>query len=126
MARNVGPEYGVEGEFFVDGKGWAGQDSDDTIIDYNRPPKTQPGLWCQWVPTKDGKFIEWDGSEKFYEYVEWLKYLIAKVLAPRGYILNGEVEWQGEDNSDRGIIVVKNNVVSKRRGKFVWDEVEHA
>ena len=29
---------------------------------------TYPGIWCQWVPTDDGKGIEWDGGEKFYNY----------------------------------------------------------
>lgn len=117
MARNVGPEFGVEGEFYVDGKGFAGQDSDETIVDYNRPPRTQPGLWCQWVPSEDGQFIQWDGSEKFYNYVEWLKYLIDKILAPRGYKLNGVVGWQGEDRGDIGKIEVVDNVVRTLRGQ---------
>ena len=117
MARNVGPEFGVEGEFYVDGKGFAGQDSDETILDYNRPPRTQPGLWCQWVPSEDGQFIQWDGSEKFYNYVEWLKYLIDKILAPRGYKLNGVVGWQGEDRGDIGKIEVVDNVVRTLRGQ---------
>ena len=117
MARNVGPEFGVEGEFYVDGKGFAGQDSDETILDYNRPPRTQPGLWCQWVPSEDGQFIQWDGSEKFYNYVEWLKYLIDKILAPRGYKLNGVVGWQGEDRGDIGKIEVVDNDVRTLRGQ---------
>ena len=122
MARNVGPEYGVDGEFYVFGKGWAGQDHDETIIDYNRPPRTQPGLWCQWVPTEDGNEIEWEGGEKFYDYVEWLEYLIEKILAPRGYTLNGTVFWQGEEDSDRGKIVATNNVVKTKRARLVYDD----
>lgn len=111
MARNVGPEYGVEGEFYVEGKGYYGQDSDETVIDQNRPPKTQPGLWCQWVPTMDGQGIEWDGGEKFYNYIDWLVYIIDKVLAPRGYVLSGAVRWRGEEFDDTGTIVVNDNVV---------------
>lgn len=114
MARNVDPKYGVEGEFYVDGTEQFGQGHDTNIIDYNRPPKTQPGLWCQWVPTSDGKGIEWDGEEKFYNYVKWLEYLIDKILAPRGYVANGEVEWRGEEWEDTGRIVVTNNVVEVR------------
>jgi hypothetical protein len=121
MARSVGPEYGIEGEFYVDGTGWAGQDSDTTVIDYNRPPSTQPGLWCQWVPTDDGSELVWDGGEKFYSYVEWLNYLIDKILAPRGYTLNGECKWFGEERSDFGVIIVKNNKVTTRAGKLVYD-----
>lgn len=111
MARNIEPIYGVEGELFVDGGGVMGQDRDDTIIDYNRPPSTQPGLWLQWVPTKDGLGIEWDGNEKFYNYVQWLQYLILKVLSPKGYILNGDVKYYGEDREDFGTISVKNNII---------------
>ncbi len=39
----------------------------------------------------------WNGAEKFYNYVEWLQYLIDKILAPRGYTLNGECQWFGEN-----------------------------
>jgi hypothetical protein len=112
MARNLPKEYGVEGEFYVDGSGEYGQDKEDNIIDYNRPPKTQPSLWCQWVPADDGRVIEWDGNEKFYDYVEWIEYLIAKVLAPKGYILDGDVDWRGEDREDLGTISINNNKVT--------------
>jgi hypothetical protein len=112
MGRNVDPKYGVEGEFYVDGGGAFGQDSEDNVINNNQPPKTQPGLWCQWRPTDDGMGIEWDGGEKFYEYVAWIEYLIDKVLGPRGYVLNGEVEWEGEESGDLGKISIKDNVVT--------------
>lgn len=127
--------YGNDGEFFVGGSGWAGQDHDDTIIDYNIPPGqlgygemkefndrysenqnrivnglSQPGLWCQWRFT-DETTLEWDGSEKFYHYIEWLKYLINNFFEEWGIKLNGEVTWVGEDSSDKGKIVVENNKV---------------
>lgn len=114
MARDVDEKYGVEGEFYVDGGGFMGQDHKSNIIDHNRPPKTQPGLWCHWVPTEDGWGIEWDGGEKFYDYVEWLVYIIKNFLAPKDYVLNGTIEWAGEDDDDRGIIkVVDNKVVTQ-------------
>lgn len=72
---------------------------------------SQPGLWCQWELTDSGEQLEWDGSEKFYNYVEWLRYLINNFFAPWGITLNGEIEWFGEDRNDRGKIVVTNNVV---------------
>ena len=120
MARNVGPEYGIEGEFYVDGTGWAGQDSDKNVINYNRPPSTQPGLWCQWIPTDDGCELVWDVGGKFYNYVEWLDYLIDKILAPRGYTLNGECQWFGEERDDVGVIVVENNIVTTKVGKLTY------
>ena len=30
--------YGNDGEYFVGGSGFAGQDKDDSIVDYNTPP----------------------------------------------------------------------------------------
>lgn len=116
MARKLPKKYGVEGEFYVDGGGMCGQDHEPSIIDYNHPPSTQPGLWCQWVPTDDGMGIEWDGGEKFYNYVEWLQYIVSNFLEPKGYILNGSVEWQGEDRGDVGIIEVRDNIITAHDG----------
>lgn len=99
----------VECEFYVDGDP-DGDTSD--VLDYDRPPKTQPGLWCQWAPTEDGKYLAWDGSEKFYNYVEWLRYICDNFLAPAGYLLNGVVKYQGEEIGDVGQIDVFNNKVA--------------
>ena len=111
MARNMDTAYGVQGEFFVEGKGFMGQGDDSSVIDHNTAPSTQPGLWCQWTPSNDREGIEWDGGEKFYDYTEWLVYLIHKILAPNGYILNGTVTWQGEEVGDVGKIIVEDNRV---------------
>ena len=119
MARNV-KGYGIEGEFYVDGESDFGQDSDKNIMDYNRPPDTQPGLWCHWVPSEDGKSIEWDGGEKFYEYVAWIEYIIDKVLGPKGYTLTGTVEWTGENRDDLGKIVIKKNKVKILNGTIAY------
>lgn len=109
----VGLPLGQEGEFYVGSEtsGFRGQVRDASTIDYNHPPATQPGLWCQWVPTDDGKTIEWDGGEKFYDYVEWLRYIIENFLKPWGYTLNGTVRWRGENFDDLGVISVISNQV---------------
>jgi len=107
--------YGPEGAYFVGGGGEFGQAEDARVINNNRPPKGQPGLWCQWVPTDDGTAIEWDGGEKFYDYIEWLAYIMRHFLIPNGYILNGTVCWFGEERSDTGNIVVNNNVIRVSR-----------
>jgi hypothetical protein len=113
----VGLPVGVEGGYFVSEEGYAGQGVDgfgerpSGVTNYNCAPKGQPGLWCQWVPNEDGTAIVWNGGEKFYYYVEWLKYIIEHFLAPWGYVLNGEIEWEGEDRSDVGTIISENNVV---------------
>ena len=105
VGRDIEKGYGTEGEFHVfenDNRG---------VIDYNTPPKTQPGLWCKWTPNADGTALEWDTQEKFYNYSEWLVYMINKILAPNGYILNGTVEYRGEELRDKRYITVVNNVV---------------
>lgn len=123
MKRRVDEAFGIDGEFFVFGEGFAGQTKDDSIVEYNTAPETQPGLWLQWVPTQDGTAIEWDGNEKFYCYTEWLVYLIHKVLAPNGYVLNGEVTWQGEETGDVGTLSVKDNRVFEKPWKGKKTEV---
>ena len=50
-------------------------------------------------------------------------YLINKVLAPNGYILNGVVTWQGEENGDVGEIFVENNRVFIQEWKGQKHEV---
>ena len=120
MARNVDEAFGIEGEFYVLGTGFFGQDHEANVIDYNTAPVTQPGLWCQWTPNEDGTAIEWDGGEKFYYYSEWLFYLINKILAPNGYVLNGTVTWQGEETGDVGKIKVVDNVITVAP----WEEAE--
>lgn len=103
MKLNVGAEYGYQGEFYFD------EPTEEQIIDRNSPPAYQPGLWCSWELESDDYTISWDGSEKFYNYIEWLDYIIERILRPSGYILSGEVEWFGEERDDIGKIIVKNN-----------------
>ena len=41
--------YGEEGEFYFHDDNVSGQTRTEDIITYNDPPKSQPGLWCQWI-----------------------------------------------------------------------------
>jgi hypothetical protein len=69
--------------------------------------------WCDWIVTKDGTGIEWDDrTEKFYDYVEWLQYIITQLLQPWGYTLNGTMEFRGECEDDKGEIVVEDNEIT--------------
>ena len=106
----VGLPLGVEGEYFAGGKGYAGQDTDNSILDYNSPPARQPSLWCSWVIYANK--IEGPDDSKFYNYVEWLAYMIGHFFEPWGYKLNGCVEWRGEDREDEGAIDVEDNEIS--------------
>jgi hypothetical protein len=118
----VGLPIGDEGAYFTGGAGSFGQDKDLSVINSNDPPEEQPGLWCQWVPSKDNTQLEWDGGEKFYDYTDWLEYLIDNFLKPWGYTLNGSVNWIGEESDDRGTITVKDNVVTANRTEILGIE----
>ena len=107
----VGLPVGPDGGYYTGAEGFHGQNTDASIINGNGPPDGQPGLWCQWIPSADGKEIAWDGGEKFYEYEEWIRYLIDYFLRPWGHVLNGDVEWQGENSDDRGVIRITDNGV---------------
>lgn len=117
----AGLRVGQQGAYFVGEGGLAGQDDGLDVVDHNRPPAGQPGLWCQWIPTPDGTEIKWDGGEKFYQYTEWIVYLIDNFLEPWGYTLNGEVQWEGENHGDLGKIVIENNIVSAKEGRVTYD-----
>jgi hypothetical protein len=109
----AGLPVGESGCYFVGESGFAGQDSGEDVLEHNTPPPSQPSLWCLWVPTEDGRHLKWDECEKFYEYVRWLRDVICPQFLERwGYMLNGRVSWIGEDNRDRGTIIVKDNVVT--------------
>lgn len=114
-------QYGKDGEYFCKDDGQCGQSDDGTIVNYNSAPgqdnwesggweDRQPGLWCQWM-IEDGQLV-WDEVEKFYEYTDWLRYMIHHFFTPWGIEVKGEVKWQGEDVDDRGIITVTNNEVT--------------
>lgn len=144
------------GPLFIDHAGFAGQNHLPDIIDYNsasgedlmryswrepaadwreyHEPAGQPGLWLQWVPTEDGTALEWNGFEKFYNSVEWMRYLIDKLLStsagdylmkhsdedPRlasftyDHVLNGTIHAQGEEHGDIWDLVVINNNVTRK------------
>ncbi len=95
--------HGPEGAFFTKEL----PHEHPAVLDYNQPPTGQPSLWCHW--TASDTSLEWNGAEKFYQYAEWLEYLVEKFFVPWGIQLNGAVQWQGEDPTDRGILSMRNN-----------------
>lgn len=116
-----------KGPYFVDGTGFMGQGPDDDVRNHNAPPAGQPGLWCKWVPTDDGAFIEWDGCEKFDDSAKWMQYIIDHFLKPDcaaagvvpgivgGHYCNGMIYAQGESPDDMWRLVVMDNVVTVQR-----------
>lgn len=122
MNCTQGPYYVDRGGVAGQGEGSFGMGSNPDVIDHNGPPEGQPGLWCQWVATEDGTAIEWDGGEKFYDSAEWMKYIITHFLGSdpiakkklpfiTGHTLDGTIEAQGEEATDRWDLHVKDNKV---------------
>lgn len=121
LREAVGLPVGPQGAYFVGAAGVAGQEwNAGDVGNGNSPPMGQPGLWCQWTPTEDGTALGWDGGEKFYNYLEWLEYLLGHFLVPWGYVLNGRVQWQGESATDIGRITLTQNEVRLERGRRSW------
>lgn len=136
----------VKGPYFVNGSGYFGQGRDEDVIEHNDPDPSQPGLWCQWVPSDDGDALVWDGGEKFYEAPRWMKYLLDTFICrkpdeatlahmveadPRlaeftfDHAANGNIEAQGEESGDMWILQVTNGKVEVLRAKVVYtDPVE--
>lgn len=109
---SVGLDVGVEGEFYTGADPEnAGQGFDESVMDANEPPITQPSLWCMWVPSSNGRSIKWNGGEKFHDHTTWMQYLIKNFLKPWGYRCDGEITWVGEDPDDTGVLKVRNNEV---------------
>lgn len=72
-----------QGPYFVPGNPQAEEQHADPDLDrYNATGHGQPGLWCDWVPCLDGCCLSFSGVEKFYDPVEWLRYLIQHFLKP--------------------------------------------
>jgi hypothetical protein len=61
--------------------------------------------------SEDREFIVAQQDESRHGFRLWLKLVIEHYLAPRGYVLDGEVTWEGEDRDDSGTIFVKDNRV---------------
>lgn len=119
-------ELGTMGEYFAPKDKNFGQDDDKSIIDYNGfRCSVHPGLWCQWIINDDNE-LEWDGNEKFYNYIDWLYYLIDNFFDPLGYELSGDITWEGEESDDCGTIHVVNNFIEIKNGihAFSMDDVD--
>lgn len=92
----------------------------------HRTEQGVPDIWCDWVPAKDGKAIACAGNDvSFYNYDEWLEYLIKHFLQPWGYALNGSARWQGEETGDTGTLSVRNNVVTMLKDEESRSQAEH-
>ena len=112
LREAAGLPIGDEGVFYVGGKSWYERDErkDESILE-DWVPDLVPSYYCSWRPSDDGMFLSWDGAEKFNYYVEWLQFLIDNFFKSWGYVLNGKVDWRGEEFFDVGKIIVTRNTI---------------
>lgn len=114
-------KFGKDGCFYLKDYDWSDFHSfsdmkdDKTIVNIN-DSGDMPSLWCDLeIVVENGEtFIQWNGNEKSYSINEdngWFTWLIDNFFKPNGYILNGEMTWQGEDDTDTGTITITDNVV---------------
>ena len=82
--------------------------------DLEQRQRSYPGYWCDWVPDALGTAIVWNGGEKFYNYVDWMKVIISEFLKPWGIKASGTIRWRGDNFDDIGEIVVCNSSVTTR------------
>lgn len=102
----AGLGVGDDGGFFVGAERDLGQEPDAPgVADYNEPPAGQPHLWCCWRPTADGLGLHVEDHGYHYGYSAWLEYLAGRFLRPWGYVLSGEVRYQGDAERDRGRMI---------------------
>ena|SRR5579884_1223431 len=71
---------------------------------------------CGWRPSEDDTELV-ASLDKFYGYIQWLHYLLDHFLLPWSYVLNGKMDWQGEEEEDMGTILVENNVITVIKGE---------
>ncbi len=148
LREAVGLPVGFEGGFYVGAdRSDFGQTKDESVTASNDPPggktygfvkdengkdiwttdlvvdpRGQPGLWCQWT-TEDGTSIVWDEGEKFYNYVEWLTYIIENFLDPWGVkLVDGEIHWDGEESDDYGKIVAEDGLTTVQHGTMGYGD----
>ena len=113
---------GTQGEYYVPINEPNEKDNydDKSIVDFDNPPDTQPGLWCPWVLGGERTFeglenaiIEWGQWEQEmsgYEDFKWMKYMIDKFLKVKGYVCNGIISGIGENDTGHFIIAIENNI----------------
>jgi hypothetical protein len=69
--------------------------------------------------SEDRECILPEQDESRHGFRLWLKLVVEHYLAPREYVLNGEVTWEGEDRDDCGTIFVKDNQVEAVEGLII-------
>jgi hypothetical protein len=86
-----------------------------------------PGIHCDFTVTNDGTSIVWNGSEKTYNGVEWINWIIFQYLFPNGYTLTGHLDAQGADSDDVWRLMIRRSggrdIAYRQEATLVWEPV---
>ena len=95
-------------------------------VEHNNNNSIVPNGWNSW-DYRERYGEEWlhiEENGKHYYEKEWLDFLISQFFRPKGYLLNGNIVWIGEDGWDIGAIRVIDNVVERTSiGNYTEDEI---
>lgn len=106
MCRDVDAAFGTYGEFYIE------EGNLDNITNADKPPGTQPTQWCRWLIQDDMQTIQYKKGDTIFDcYTQWITYLVDRVLKPRGYVVNGNMQWWGRTPGDEGTIKINDNEV---------------
>tara|TARA_R100001594_G_scaffold108363_1_gene143056 strand:- start:2343 stop:2765 length:423 start_codon:yes stop_codon:yes gene_type:complete len=86
----------------------------DSEYEYGNKNREYPSIWCGFEV--NGDVFEWDTNEKTYMGQEWIRFFVNKVIEwnkEKEIIVEGEMEWRGQDMGDNGKVKVKYNSGSK-------------
>tara|TARA_Y100001972_G_C7654795_1_gene329618 strand:+ start:1833 stop:2258 length:426 start_codon:yes stop_codon:yes gene_type:complete len=87
----------------------------DSEYEYGNKNREYPSIWCGFE-VNEGDVFEWDTNEKTYMGQEWIRFFVNKVIEwnkEKEIIVEGEMEWRGQDMGDNGKVKVKYNSGSK-------------
>ena len=117
--------YGILGCYYVSNGNYAEDDTGVLLGRHNYQPPGQPGPWCDFHPTEDGKYLEWTGAKMTYNATSWVQYLITEFLCPHAaasaydldlfrdftfnHKVNGVIAAEGERRGDDWYLAVVNN-----------------
>lgn len=116
------------GPYAVPGNPRAEDHADFAGDSYNQRADGQPNLWCDWEVCWEGDCLAWNGTEKSYAMIPWVRYLIRHFLKPGGeahghpgfeeftfdHVVDGMVVGCRRDTKELRAVIVRNNRVRER------------
>jgi hypothetical protein len=109
----MSPKHQEHGAFEVD---YLPPDEEDKaaldIVDWNRPPPSQPFIWCDWEIDALGSSLT-IRRPRNYRSIEWLEYIIWKFISPYHSVVSGTMTWRGEEVGDEGCLYVDGNIITR-------------